>query len=35
MIAYDGSLRLESMAGGMPGMPNLGNMADMPNVGLD
>lgn len=33
MIAYDGSLRLESMA--MPGMPNLGNMADMPNVGLD
>ncbi|KUI69112.1 Mitochondrial import receptor subunit tom20 [Cytospora mali] len=35
MIAYDGSLRLEAMAGGVPGMPNLGNMADMPNVGLD
>lgn len=32
MIAYDGSLRLESMSGGIPGMPN---MADMPNVGLD
>lgn len=37
MIAYDPSLRLEGMAsaGGVPGMPNLSNIADMPNVGLD
>lgn len=35
MIAYDGSLRLEAMSGGMPGMPNVGPMPDMPNVGLD
>jgi hypothetical protein len=37
MIAYDPSLRLEGMAsaGGVPGMPNLANLSDMPNVGLD
>lgn len=33
MIAYDGSLRLDAM--NMPGIPNLGNLGDMPTVGLD
>ncbi|KAK7749021.1 mitochondrial import receptor subunit tom20 [Cytospora paraplurivora] len=35
MIAYDGSLRIEALSGGIPGMPNLGNISDIPNVGLD
>lgn len=33
MIAYDGSLQLGGMS--MPGIPNLGNLGDMPTVGLD
>lgn len=35
MIAYDGSLRIEALSGGIPGMPDLGNISDIPNVGLD